>query len=159
MLQKLVIRLIVPPLHRQMRSLERPGPFPSGCASGNLDGALELPSAPPGGGTLQNSRRCPWPARSGNGALILPGEVMGALPKFLFLSLHSVPRMGLIFKSLPGRRACFLRNLTLSVYYCLSLVCFISCYLICDSEPTKNSFQLRCSPHAISSQQNHILHY
>lgn len=115
--------------------------------------------APPGGGTLQNSRRCPWLARSGNGALILPGEVMGALPKFLFLSLHSVPRMGLIFKSLPGRRACFLRNLTLSVYYCLSLVCFISCYLICDSEPTKNSFQLRCSPHAISSQQNHILHY
>lgn len=41
-----MIRLIVPPLHRQMRSLERPGPFPSGCASGNLDGALELPSAP-----------------------------------------------------------------------------------------------------------------
>lgn len=115
--------------------------------------------APPGGGTVHNSRRHHLRARSGNGALVLPGSVMGALPKFLLLSLHFVPRMGLIFKPLPGRHACFLRNLTLPVYYCLSLVCFISCYPICDSEPTKNSFQLRCPPHAISYWKNHILHY
>lgn len=102
--------------------------------------------APPGGGTVHNSRRHHLRARSGNGALVLPGRVMGALPKFLLLSLHFVPRMGLIFKPLPGRHGCFLRNLTLPMYYCLSLVCFISCYPICDSEPTKNSFQLRCPP-------------
>lgn len=58
----------------------------------------------------------------------------------------------------PGLHACFLRNLTLPMY-CLSLV-FISWYLICDSESTKNSFLLRCPPHAISSwEKNHILHY
>lgn len=37
--------------------------------------------------------------------------------------------------------------------------CFISCYLICDSKPTENSFQLRCPPHAIASWKNHIWHY
>lgn len=37
--------------------------------------------------------------------------------------------------------------------------CFMSCYSICDSEPTKYSFQLRCPPHAISSWKNHIVHY
>lgn len=41
----------------------------------------------------------------------------------------------------------------------LPACCFISCYPICDSEPTKNSFLLRCPPHAESSWRNHISHY
>lgn len=49
----------------------------------------------------------------------------------------------------PEQHACFLRNVTLPMY-CLSLV-FISWYLICDSESTKNFFLLRCPPHVISS--------
>lgn len=73
-----------------------------------------------------------------------------AWPKLLLWSLCFVPRSRLISKPLPGLCTCFLGNLTLPVY-CLRLLCFISCYLICDSEPTKNSFQLRCPPHAISS--------
>ena len=72
----------------------------------------------------------------------------GALPKLLLLPLCFVPN-GACIQLPPGLHACFLRNLTLPMY-CLSLV-FISCYLICDSEPTKNSFLFRCPPHAISS--------
>lgn len=113
--------------------------------------------APPGGGILQNPGKGYLQAEYGNGDPP-PGLCdVEALPKLLLLPLCFAPRMGLIFKPLPRLRACFLRNLTLPVY-CLSLVLF-PVNPICDSEPTKNSFQLPCPPRAISSWKNHILHY
>lgn len=69
--------------------------------------------APPGGSILHNSRRHHFLAGT-RVVAPLPLAVWqgwGVLPKLLLLPVHFVPRMGLMFKPLPGQCACFLKNL------------------------------------------------
>lgn len=73
----------------------------------------------------------------------------------IFHSLSNAPKGGLHL-AMDSMQLSFIRNLTLLVY-CPSLTCFISCYPICDREPTKNSFQLRLSsPCNIILEKSHF---
>lgn len=96
--------------------------------------------APSGSGKWHSSRRRRlWAEYRKQAFRPLLWDAVGPCQSSHFYLFALCPRTGLIFRPLPGLCAYFLRNLTPPVY-CLSLTCFVSCYPIGDSEPTKIPF-------------------
>lgn len=138
------------PFYRHISNLKGLSNLVSVDAPENQDVALGLPSDPeaphcttPGG--IMFRKRCQW-------CLPLPGCVMGEgrweCTKAPFTA-SLCGQNGADIQT-PARSAC-LHFKKFDTARVLLESCFISCYLICDSKPTENSFQLRSPPRAIAS--------